>query len=167
MFNIITKPTRVTPISATLIDHVITNDIAHTIVPSIILSHLMDHYPVSCSIKQFKSLKSSISNVHFYRDRKNFCPEMFCVELNNSLLQLISTNFPLHSENFNKTFDNFVKTISQIINKHALLKQLTRKQQKLAKKPWITKGISTLIRKKNIIFKSMLINGNETEKKYF
>ena len=32
-FNIITKPTRVIPISATLIDHVITNNIAHTIVP--------------------------------------------------------------------------------------------------------------------------------------
>ena len=67
-FNIITKPTRVTPISATLIDHVITNDINHTIVPSIILSDLTDHYPVSCSIKQFKSLKLSSSNVHYYRE---------------------------------------------------------------------------------------------------
>ena len=64
-FNIITKPTRVTSISATLIDHVITNDIAHTIVHSIILSDLTDHYLVSCSIKQFKSLKSSSSNVHY------------------------------------------------------------------------------------------------------
>ena len=85
-FNIITKPTRVTPISATLIDHVTTNDITHIIVPLIILGDLTDHYPVSCSIKQFKSLKSSSSNVHYYKDRKNFCPEMFCVELNNSLL---------------------------------------------------------------------------------
>ena len=50
-FNIITKPTKVITISATLIDHVITNDIIHTIVPSIILSDLTDHYPVSCSIK--------------------------------------------------------------------------------------------------------------------
>ena len=95
-FNIITKPTRVMPISAMLIDHVITNDITHTIVPSIILSDLTDHYPMSCSIKQFKSLKLLSSNVHYYRDRKNFCLEMFCIELNNSLLQLISTNLPLH-----------------------------------------------------------------------
>ena len=70
----------------------------------------MDHYPVSCSIKQFKSLKSSSSNVHYYRNRKNFCLEMFCVKLSNSLLQLISTNLPLHCENFYETFDNFVKT---------------------------------------------------------
>ena len=90
---------------------------------------------------------------------------MFCVELNNSLLQLISTNLPLHCENFNETFDNFVKTTLQIINKHAPLKRLNRKQQKLAKKPWITKGILTSIRKKNIIFQYMLINGKETEKK--
>ena len=99
--------------------------------------------------------------------QKNFCLEMFCVELNNSLLQLIFTNLPLHCKNFNKTFDNFVKTTSQIINKHAPLKQLSRKQQKLAKKTWITKGILTSIQKKNIIFQLMLINGNETEKKCF
>ena len=143
----------------------ITNDIAHTIVPSIILSDLTDHYPMSCSIKQFKSLKSSSSDVHYYRDRKNFCPEMFCVELNNSLLQLISSNLLLHCENFNETFDNFVRTTSRIINKHVPLKRLCRKQQKLAKKPWIPKGILTSIQKKNVIFQSMLINGNETEKK--
>ena len=102
-FNMITKPTRLTPISATLIDHMVTSDITHTIVPLIILSDLTDHYPVPCSIKQFKSLKSSSSNVHYYGDRKNFCREMFCVELNNSLLQLISTNLPLYCENFNET----------------------------------------------------------------
>ena len=126
----------------------ITNDIAHTIVHSIILSDLTDHYPVSCSIKQFKSLKSSSGDVHYYRDRKNICPEMFCVEWNNSLLQLIFSNLPLHCENFNETFDNFVKTTSRIINKHAPLKRFSRKQQKLAKKPWITKEILTSIEKK-------------------
>ena len=73
-FNIITKPTRVTPISETLIDHVITNDITHTIVPSIILSDLTDHYPISCSIKQFKSLKSSSSNVHPLQRQKKLLP---------------------------------------------------------------------------------------------
>ena len=46
-FNIITKPTRVTSISATLIDHVIINDITHSIVPLIILSDLTDCYPMS------------------------------------------------------------------------------------------------------------------------
>ena len=119
---------------------------------------------MSCSIKQFKSLKLSSSNVHYYRDRKNFCSEMFCVDLNNFLLQLISTNLPLHCKNFNETFDNFVKTTSRIINKHAPLKRLSRKQQKLAKKTGITKRILTSIRKRNIIYQSMLINGNETEK---
>ena len=38
--------------------------------------------------------------------------------------------------------------ISQMIDKHAPLKRLSRKQQKLVKKPWITKGILTSIRKK-------------------
>ena len=54
-----------------------------------------------------------------------------------------------------------------MIDKHALLKRLSRKQQKLVKKPWITKGILTSIRKKNSIFRTLFINGSDAEKIYF
>ena len=166
--SIITKPTRVTASSATLIDHIITNDIAHTVVPSVLLSDLSDHYPVSCTIKQFKTFNKSLNNnVRYYRERKNFCPETFCNEMKSSLSQLKSDSLPLHGENFNATFDSFVETVSRIINKHAPIKRLSRKQKTLAKKPWITNGILTSIRKKNALFRPMFINGSEAEKKYF
>ena len=44
---------------------------------------------------------------------------------------------------------------------------MSRKQLKLAKKTWITKGILTSIRKKNSMFQSHFIRGSDAEKNYF
>ena len=43
-FSLITKSTRVTDKSATVIDHIITNDVEHTVMPCVILSSITDHY---------------------------------------------------------------------------------------------------------------------------
>ena len=70
-------------------------------------------------------------------------------------------------DNFNDIFDQFVNRIGKTINKQAPLRRLSRKQQKLARKPWITKGIFASIRYKNSIFRSHFIDGNSNEKQYF
>ena len=88
-------------------------------------------------------------------------------ELNNSLTKIVCESNPLQFENFDSAFDNFVACISQMIDKHAPLKRLSRKQKKLVKKPWITKGILTSIRKKNSIFRTLFIYGSDAEKIYF
>ena len=97
------------------------------------------------------------------RDKKNFCPEAFSEKLSS----LISSNFPLSSDNLDHKFDNFVEVISHTIESHAPLKRMSRKQLKLAKKTWITKGIFTSIRKKNSMFQSHFIRGSDAKKNYF
>ena len=57
--------------------------------------------------------------------------------------------------------------MSQAIDKHALLKSCSRRQRRLFKKPWITKGILISIPKKNSMCKPHFINGNETQKFIF
>ena len=69
----------------------------------------------------------------YCRDKKNFCPDSFCIELNNSLTEIVCNSNPLQFENFDSAFDNFVACISQMIDKHVPLKRLSRKQQKLVK----------------------------------
>ena len=133
-YLIITQPTRFTANSVTLIDHVITNDIAHTISQSII-----DHYPLLCNIRKYKTTNTCMNTILYYRDKKNFCPYFFCIELNNFLTEIVCNSNPFQFENFDSAFDNFVTCISQMIDKHTLLKRLSHKQQKLVKKPWITK----------------------------
>ena len=100
---------------------------------------MTDHYPLLCNIRKFKTTNARMNTILYYRDKKNF------IELNNSLTEIVCNSNPLQFENFHSAFDNFVACISQMIDKHAPLKRLSRKQQKLVKKPWITKGILTSI----------------------
>ena len=164
--QIVTKPTRVTDRSFTVIDHIITNDITHTITPRIILSSITDHYPIACRMSKFQASRKNIS-IPMYRDKKIFCPEAFSDKLNERLHSLISFNFSLSNDNLDHKFDNFVEVISHTIESHAPLKRMSRKQLKLAKKPWITKRILTSIRKKNSMFQSHFIRGSDAEKNYF
>ena len=50
-----------------------------------------------------------------------------------------------------------MEMLIQITNKHAPLKQLSRRQMKLQRKPWITKEIYMSIRHKQQIYKSFFI----------
>ena len=51
-FLIITKPTRVTDTTTTIIDHIITNVTNHKILPGVIkTSEVSDHYPVFCQVQ--------------------------------------------------------------------------------------------------------------------
>ena len=69
--------------------------------------------------------------------------------------------------NFDATFDAFVSVVHSIIENHAPLKRLSRKEQKVKRKPWITKDIYAMIRRKNIMHKSHDILGNETMKQEY
>ena len=46
--------------------------------------------------------------------------------------------------------------MNTLINSHALLKKLNKKQRKFQQKPWITKGIQNAIEKKNRLFKKYI-----------
>ena len=59
-FPIISLPTRVTDTSATLIDHIITNDCKNSIFPGIIKTDLFDHYLIFCTIDA--AARNSTSN---------------------------------------------------------------------------------------------------------
>jgi len=68
-FHSITKPTRVTDSSSTVIDHIITNDVVHKLHPSVILCDLTDHYSIMCIIDKLETVNFN-NHVPMYRDRK-------------------------------------------------------------------------------------------------
>ena len=139
----------------------------HKIASFVILSNLKDHYPIMCTITKVTPSRDFNTKVSLYRDKKQFNSSSFCDELDKRLGELVVKNFPLTMDNFNDTFDQFVNRIGEIINKHAPLRRLSRKQQKLARKPWITKGILTSICYKNSIFRFHFIDGNSNDKQSF
>ena len=164
---IITKPTRVTPESSSIIDHIITNDSNHQIKSFIFEVDVTDHYPILCKIVKRKSnfLKNH-SDVYF-RNKSKFTPEIFCEDLKNNL-DFFLFNLPLLTKgNFNENFEKFTNIVSSTIDKHAPLTKLSRRQLKLYSKPWLTKGIINSIKYKRKMFKSHYILGAEREKSYF
>ena len=64
-------------------------------------------------------------------------------------------------------FDAFVSVVHSVIENHAPLKRLSRKEQKLKRKLWITKDIYAMIRRKNIMHKPHYILGNKTMKQEY
>ena len=133
--SLITKPKRVTDKTATIIDHIMTNDVDHKLNPFIIPSLIADQYVIACKITKFKAIKNKVT-IPQYRDKKAFCSETLNQELGN----LVSQHFSLTTDNFDCLFDQFAFVISNTIDKHAPLKNMSRKERKLAQKLQITKG---------------------------
>ena len=65
-----------------------------------------------------------------------------------------------NQNNVNITFENYLNTVNTLINSHAPLKKLNKKQRKFQQKPritpWITKGIQNATETKNSYLKSIL-----------
>ena len=158
---LITKPTRISNNSSTIIDHIITNDSKHELQSFIVKSDLTDHYLIFCVINKNSTNNRKNIEQFFYRDKTKFCSESFCKELQTDLDNYFSHRPTLSNENFNKLFNSFVDIISHSIDTHAPLRPISRRMRKLLQKLWITKGLLTSIKKKRRMFKSHFLSGEE------
>ena len=107
-FPLITKPTRITNHSKTLIDHIYVNMPTHQMLSGIALFDISDHLPTFCVISMtFKKQNEKI----FYRDYKQFNKEDYLQELTR-----IDWNVKLNNlnNNINETTDDVIKTIKEI-----------------------------------------------------
>ena len=59
----------------------------------------------------------------------------------------------LKINDLNKKFNAFRKNLMQVVNKNVPLKEMSNKEIKRKKKPWITKGIISSIHKRNSYLK--------------
>ena len=142
-FPTITKPTRVTRSSATLIDHMWTNDMQNYITSGIIYSSISDHFPifslfsvpnsnVNCS--PAKILKRLFSN----NSINNFKIELSDYHWEPELCNLTT----------NEAFEKYFKIFLVLYNKNFPIKEVTIKEKHLGK-PYITPAIQTSIKHRN------------------
>ena len=105
----------------------------------------------------------------YIRDLGNFKHDSYCNELKKSLRNFLFylPHIDNHSNNYDHVFQEFVFTVKSIIDKHAPLKLTTRKQCRLSKKPWITKGLLISIRKKQKLYKTHFLRGSDAEKEIY
>ena len=154
---LITKPTRITENTKTLIDHIYTNDTSNDIIPGIAIFDISDHLPVYCLTQaQVNENKER----YYYRDYSNFNEKEYQKELSDiNWNELISNCKDLHG-----VTAAVLEQITIIANKHAPIKMMSRRQSKLHVKPWITKGMLKSIKTKQKLYHTHF-SSNDSEKK--
>ena len=80
-FPIISLPTRVNDHSASIIDHIVTNDHLLSVSSGIIKCDLTDHYPIFCIVSNL-SVKKTIQPI-YQRNFSKFIQNNFCEHLHN------------------------------------------------------------------------------------
>ena len=89
------------------------------------------------------------------------------MDLQEAFKAFLNTNQLASSHQIDLYFDNFVSAFSTCLNKYAPLKRASRKKRKLISKPWIIKGIFVSIRKKQKLYVTHYLKGNEIQKKFY
>ena len=144
----ITEPTRiVNGNKPSLVDNIFSNSI-ETCFSGNLFEKISDHLPSFVIIQTIKNKPKPKSTKR--RNMKNFDPGNFQGDLLLILRELQKFN---KSDDAEQAFLYFHKKYQAIVNKHAPFQILTRKQQELERKPWITKGILTSTRIKAKLFK--------------
>ena len=164
-FPIISLPTRVNDRSASIIDHIVTNDHLHSISRGNIKCDLTDHYPIFCIVTNL-SVKKTIQPI-CQQNFSKFNQNDFCEHLHNKFCLLFQDKTEINAENFNVIFSRFLCIINRAINIFASLEKLSRSQRRLKMKPWITRGIFKSMKTKQKLCLTHFIHGNSTEKQIF
>ena len=116
--NIVTKPTRVTQSSNSLIDHFYTNNPPSCSKCFIINSDISDHFPLTVSINHSISYRTRKPTSTFVRDLKHFKAEEFCFDVEESLRK---HNVEIHS--VNEQTNILTNIIVSAVDKHMPLKK--------------------------------------------
>ena len=152
----ITKPTRITDHSATLIDHIYFNSMEHRTISGNILCDITDHLPNFLIINKFSYNFSNSKTVIYRRDYSNVTSDDFLNEVKSVHWEEV---FPAQAD-ASVVFDSFHVKITEIVDKHVPLKKVSKRQLLLSAKPWITRGIKISIKIKNSLYKSYLKTKN-------
>jgi len=159
----ITKPTRITPSSSTLIDHIYTTLPLDKVTPGILSNDLYDHLPIFVSIKSAHVEKVN-TKAQFKHDFSNFNVEEFMDEIKETL-----NSMSINSDNQAAALDDAIGGIKKVLDDHAPLKKMSRTQRRLAQKPWIISDLYKLIKTKNKLYRALIRCkfGNEQEYKRY
>ena len=163
--SLINKPTRVTDTFSSTLDHILTNENRFRISPFVLNHVITDHYPVMVSVSQ--NVIKCKTQPKFKRSLANFSADNFNADLHESLENLSETVLSIDENNVISVFEQFYSLVQTTIDKHAPLKQLSRKQKKLQSKPWISKGILKSIKRKQKMHKTHFINGSMSDKHFY
>ena len=146
----ILQPTRITDHSASLIDNIFFNSLKHFSISGNLCYDLSDHLPNFLFVSKLSSLPANIKV--FQRDYSNFDKQALVTDIQSINWDVLLQDVYEPSS----MFDGLNNKISEVIDTHIPIKQLSRQELKSRSKPWVTSGITTSIRIENGLFKKFL-----------
>ena len=119
----IDKPTRVHNNSYSLIDNIFISDLDHNISSGNIISDLTDHFSQFCIIEPPGHLFNPQRSKRLVRDFSHYSETNFL----NELSQLHLSEVICSKTDVNKSFTAFYNKLNKLLNKHAPLKPLSKR----------------------------------------
>ena len=160
----ITKPTRITAHSATLIDNIFTNNTTVSSKSGLIISDISDHLPIFSIV--FGRYLCKDSN-RFYTIR-----ETSEIRVNEFRLKLENTNWDFsdqanNANDPNTAYNIFIDKYTGLFDTCFSFKTIKGKALNSFRKPWLTNSLLRWINKKNKLYKQYLCHrSNEKLLKY-
>ena len=149
----ITRPTRVTGTSATLIDNLyVKTGNYENISSKIITTDISDHFTVLAFIGISSNIISKKEPLEFkYRPLNQNSINAICVELENT-----DWNAILNNEQLDACYEAFLLRFNSIIDTHAPIKNVTIPYKAIIREPWMTSGLIKSSKKRDKLYKKSL-----------
>ena len=138
--QLVTEPTRITPTSSSLIDHILVNVSDMIMESGVILNGFSDHFITYCSRRCTKELAFG-SNHRFVRSFRNYSKFSFLIELRK-----IDWSSILTSHDVNYCLNEFGRLFRSAIDSVAPLREIRVRNQP---NPWMNSEILSSIRKRD------------------
>ena len=163
LFPIITKPTRITEHSATLIDHIHTNITSKEVTSGIVITDLADHFGCFCVLSdRIKNRSNQIKTVRSFSQQN--------VDYFNELLLQSDYTGILSSLCVDDCYDKFLEMYQTAYETAFPIKTIRIKSKYTRKEPWISQGLLVSSRHKNKLLHKKLkkptVQNIEKYKKY-
>lgn len=161
LYPTITKPSRITTHSASLIDNIFTNNMDNNMISGLIISDISDHLPVFIIYKCNYNKRKELKETKYKRIRTEESISVFREEL----LKL-NWNSICEETNVDKAYELFLETFKDLYDKNCPIKQYSIKS-KYVENQWMTKGLQNACKKKNNLYKIFIkYKTKEAELKY-
>ena len=151
LYPTITRPTRITKQSATLIDNIFVSMNLHKKYESaILINDMSDHLPILPLLRQTKLKK----NMPLTFESRNLNDNN--IKLINNALQKIDWNSKLSGSNCNENYNTFTTLLKTIMNEISPLKKICISSKRRYIEPWMSRGLEVSARKKEKLYKKTL-----------
>ena len=146
----IDKPTRVTSHGSSCIDHVYSNFCPEKLDTTVLLSDITDHFS---TLTKIQDISKEVDHQDIFIRKSNLNPNEWD-DFNSQLYSELKSYLPNVTQPYdvNSCAVKITETYQKVINDFMPLHKVSRKQNKLPSKPWITKGLRISSDRKDLLY---------------